>query len=78
MTIDGIEYLTAAEAATHLNTTPLRVLMLVKEQQLMGRQVGDAWYISRPSLDCVAVHGIGRPAAKGCHSQCSSAGCGCR
>jgi hypothetical protein len=76
--IDGEDYVTAEEAAGILNTTQLRVLMLVKEQALVGRQVEGIWYISRPSLACAEAHGTDQHAAKGCQTYCSSSGCGCK
>jgi hypothetical protein len=76
--IEGIEYVTAAEAAATLNTTPLRVMMLVKQKELVGQEVDGSWYISRPSLACATAHGTDRMVANGCQSYCKSSGCGCR
>ena len=77
--VDDVEHVTAAEAAAELKTTPLRVLMLVKEQVLAGRQLHDQWIISRSSLECAKVHGIARPAGEAsCRTSCSGSGCGCR
>jgi hypothetical protein len=76
--IEGTEHVTAADAAVQLNTTQLRILMLVKEQALVGKLLDGTWYISRPSLACAEVHGTDRKESTGCRSYCSSSGCGCR
>ena len=76
--INDVEYVTAAAAAEVLNTTPLRVLMLVKGQSLAGWHEEDTWYISRPSLLCAKDLGTTPRDLKGCRTHCSSSGCGCR
>jgi hypothetical protein len=76
--IDGVEHVTAEEAAGILNTTRLRVLMLLKEKALVGTLENGTWYISRPSLACAEAHGTDQHVAKGCRTYCSSSGCGCK
>ena len=78
MIIDGVEHVTAEDAAAILKTTQMRVLMLVKELSLEGRQVDGIWYISRPSLACTKDLGTTPRDGKGCRTHCSSSGCGCR
>jgi len=50
-TESGCEWITAEEAAQQLETTPLRVLMLVKKGVLCGREADGAWEVDRRSLD---------------------------
>jgi hypothetical protein len=75
--IDEVAHVTLEEAAEVLNTTQLRVLMLIKEQALAGSEVNGAWYISNPSLACAVAHGKDQRTARGCNTYCSSSGCGC-
>ena len=76
--IDGVEHVTAEEAAQQLSTTQMRILMLLKEQALVGSQVDGVWYVSQPSLACASAHGTDQHVAKGCRTYCSSSGCGCK
>lgn len=76
--IDGIEHVTAEEAAQQLRTTPMRILMLLKEQALTGSQQEGGWYVSQPSVACALAHGTDQHVAKGCRTHCSSSGCGCK
>jgi hypothetical protein len=70
--------LTVAESAEALATTPTKILMLLKNGDLKGREVGGEWFIDADSLACCQSHGIDMKAAKGCVSYCSSGGCGCK
>ena len=76
--IDGIEYVTADEAAELLATTSMRVLMLIRDKALVGTQVGGEWLVSKDSVACCKAHGTDMKAAKGCATYCSSGGCGCK
>lgn len=76
--IGGVEHVTAEAAAQQLSTTPMRILMLLKAQALEGSQVDGVWYVSQPSLACALAHGTDQHVAKGCHTHCSSSGCGCK
>ncbi len=76
--IDGVEHVTAEEAAQQLSTTPMRILMLLKEQALVGSQQEDGWYVSQPSVACALTHGTDQHVSKGCRTHCSSSGCGCK
>jgi hypothetical protein len=75
--IDGIEYVTADEAAELLETTTMRVLMLMRDKALVGMQVDGEWLVSRDSVACCKSHGTDMKEAKGCATYCSSQGCGC-
>lgn len=48
--LEGVSYLTAEEAAAELATTPLRVLMLMREGALAGTRSGGEWLVRRDSL----------------------------
>lgn len=66
-----------AEAARLLETTEMRVLMMLKKKELVGRQEDDAWFVDKASLQL-----CGKPAASdivrpgGCGGGCGSGGCG--
>jgi hypothetical protein len=75
--IDGVACVTAGEAAARLKTTPVRVLMLLKEKALEGMQVDGEWYVTEGSLACCITHGRDMKTEQGCRTYCSS-GCGCK
>lgn len=77
LTIDGIEHVTAQEAAAELATTQLRVMMLLKEKALLGIEADGEWLVTRASLECCKIHGADLKVARGCATSCSS-GCGCK
>ncbi len=76
--LEGIPHVTATEAAQELRTTPLRVLMLLKERKLAGRQAEGEWHVERSSLDCLKQHGLDPLEAAACRTACSSSSCGCK
>lgn len=67
---DARERISATEAAEELETTQLRVLMLIKEGALEGIQVGEEWYVTRNSLDCFRSHGGNAQAQIKCRTAC--------
>ncbi|MGA7828035.1 MAG: hypothetical protein WCA04_10260 [Geobacteraceae bacterium] len=67
---DVRERLSATEAAEELNTTHLRVLMLIKEGALDGIQEGEEWFVTRNSLDCFQSHGGNAQAQIKCRTSC--------
>ena len=72
----GTNYVPIAEAAQLLETTEMRVLMLLKKEELQGKMVDEAWYVDRSSLKLCEkpkAADIVRPG--GCGGGCSS-GCG--
>ncbi len=75
--IDGVSYMTATEAAAKLETTGLRILMLLKEKSLQGVMVDGEWYVTSGSVECYQAHGEDVKGTKGCQSDCLS-GCGCK
>lgn len=75
--IDGIKYVTAAEAAAELSTTETRVLMLLKRRALEGILSDQGWFITRDSLDRLDRDGAPPQLEPACRTSCTSAGCGC-
>jgi hypothetical protein len=72
----GTNFIPIAEAAQLLETTEMRVLMMLKKNELQGKTEDEAWYVDRSSLNLCA-----RPTAAdivkpgGCGGGCGS-GCG--
>jgi len=67
---DARERISATEAAEELETTQLRVLMLIKEGALDGIQVGEEWFVTRNSLDCFQSHGGNAQTQIKCRTAC--------
>jgi len=67
---ETVERVSAASAAAELETTHLRVLMLIKERVLEGMQEGGEWFVSRESLDCCKAHGGDAQAKRTCRTSC--------
>jgi hypothetical protein len=75
----GTNYVPIIEAAQLLETTEMRVLMMLKKNELQGKMVEEAWYVDRSSLnlcDKPKAADIVRPG--GCGGGCggNSSGCG--
>jgi len=64
------EYLPVSEAAEELGSTHLRILMLIREGALKGKQEGDEWLVTRESLDCFQKHGGDLRVQAGCRTSC--------
>ena len=75
--METVKMLTVGEAAEVLATTPTKILMLLKNDDLKGEEKDGTWLIDADSLACAKSHGIDMKAAKGCASYCNSGGCGC-
>jgi hypothetical protein len=72
----GTNFVPLSEAAQLLETTEMRVLMLLKRDELQGKMVDEAWYVDRSSLKLCEkpkAADIVRPG--GCGGGCGS-GCG--
>ncbi|MDD2897448.1 MAG: hypothetical protein PHI31_01925 [Desulfuromonadaceae bacterium] len=72
----GTNFVAIADAAQLLETTEVRVLMMLKKDELQGKQVDGAWYVDRSSLKLCEkpkAADIVRPG--GCGGGCGS-GCG--
>lgn len=70
-------FVTVEAAARELGTTPTRVLMMLRSNGLAGREGGEGWLVSLPSLACAKAHGTDRRVAAGCAAYCPS-GCSCK
>ena len=46
----GTSFIPIAEAAHLLETTEMRVLMMLKKKELEGKLEDEAWYVERSSL----------------------------
>ena len=46
----GTSFIPIAEAAHLLETTEMRVLMMLKKNELQGKMEDEAWYVDRSSL----------------------------
>lgn len=70
------ELVTLEDAAEELSTTGLRLLMLIREGTLEGREVDGVWMVCGKSLERLKNAGIAPPEVKGCGKGCSGSGCG--
>lgn len=71
----GTSFVPIAEAAHLLETTEMRVLMMLKKNEIKGKNEDDVWYVDRASLqrcDKPKAADIVKP---GCGGGCGS-GCG--
>ncbi len=71
----GTNFVPIMEAAELLETTAMRVLMMLKKDELQGKMEDDAWYVDRSSLrlcekpkaaDIVRPGGCGGGCGGGC------------
>ena len=76
--IEGIPHIPIAEAAAELETTHLRILMLLKHKVAAGCQVEGEWYIEKNSLACLKSHGMDPLEPAGCAASCGASSCGCK
>ncbi|NTV49084.1 MAG: hypothetical protein HGB32_06100 [Geobacteraceae bacterium] len=75
----GMSFVPIAEAAQLLETTEMRVLMMLKKNELQGKMVDEAWYVDRSSLQlCEKPKAADIVKAGGCGGGCggNSSGCG--
>jgi hypothetical protein len=72
----GTNYVPIAEAAQLLETTEMRVLMMLKKNELQGKMVEEAWFVDRSTLNiCDKPKAADIVKAGGCGGGCGS-GCG--
>ena len=71
----GTSFVALAEAAQLLETTEMRVLMMLKKNELQGKEEGEAWYVDRSSLKLCAKPKASDIVKPGCGGGCGS-GCG--
>ena len=79
MCVAGTNFVPFIEAAQLLETTEMRVLMMLKKDELQGKMVEDAWYVDRSSLKlCEKPKAADIVKPGGCGGGCSgnSGGCG--
>lgn len=79
MCMAGTSFVPVVEAAKLLETTAMRVLMMLKKNELQGKMVDEMWYVDRSSLNLCAkpkAADIVKPG--GCGGGCggNSSGCG--
>ena len=71
----GTSFVPIAEAAKLMETTEMRVLMMLKKKELEGKLENDAWYVDRASLQLCDKPKPGDIVKPGCGGGCGS-GCG--
>lgn len=71
------ERLSLVEAAKELDTTSLKVLMLLKRNALRGTMVDETWYVDRASLDRFREQGMDLHEEVECRKSCKASSCGC-
>ena len=71
----GTSFVAIAEAAELLETTEMRVLMMLKKNELQGKMEEEAWFIDRSSLNLCAKPKASDIVKPGCGGGCGS-GCG--
>jgi hypothetical protein len=76
--IEGIPHIPIDEAAEELETTHLRILMLLKHRVVKGCQLEGEWYIEKGSLATLKERGMERLEAAGCAASCGASTCGCK
>ncbi|HEX9078885.1 MAG TPA: hypothetical protein VF795_04815 [Desulfuromonadaceae bacterium] len=70
----GTTYVAIAAAAKELETTEMRILMMLRRNELKGRMEGDAWFVERSSLQACTKPTAADFVRQGCGSGCG--GCG--
>ena len=76
MCTGGTEFVSIAEAAVYLETTETRILMMLKKQELGGRQDDGFWQIDKASLQLCGKPKPSDFKKTGCGGGCGSGGCG--
>ena len=71
----GTSFVPISEAALLLETTEMRVLMMLKKNELQGKTVDDVWYVDRASLQLCEKPKAADIVKQGCGGGCGS-GCG--
>ena len=71
----GTSFVSVREAAAQLETTEMRVLMMLKKKELVGKMEDDAWYVDRASLQLCDKPKAADIVKPGCGGGCGS-GCG--
>jgi hypothetical protein len=69
----GTSFVPVSEAARLLETTEMRVLMMIKTNELQGKMVDEVWFVDRASLQLCAIPkaaDIVKPGCGGCGGGC--------
>ena len=76
---DAGTFITLSEAARLLETTEMRVLMMLKKREIAGKQENDAWIVDKVSLQLCGKPKASDVVRRGCGCGCGSGaenGCG--
>jgi len=73
----GTSFVPIAEAAQLLETTEMRVLMMLKKNELQGKVEDEAWYVDRASLQLCDKPKASDIVKPGCGSGGGGCGSGC-
>jgi len=71
----GTSFVAIAEAAKLLETTEMRVLMMLKNNELQGKIEEESWYVDRVSLQLCDKPKAADIVKPGCGGSCGG-GCG--
>ena len=72
----GTDFVSLAEAAALLETTEPRILMMLKNNQLIGRQEEGNWSVDKASLQLCGKPKPSDFRKTGCGGGCGGGGCG--
>jgi hypothetical protein len=75
MLIEGVAHIPIDEAAAELKTTPVRILMLIRQGVMRGSQVDEEWFVEKKSMSCYRNYADEIQKPGGCKGSCSSGGC---
>ena len=76
MCVAGTNFVPIADAALLLETTGMRLLMMLRKNELIGKMVEEAWYVDRSSINlCNKPKAADVVKPGGCGGGCGS-GCG--
>ena len=72
--IGGVPHIPMNEAARELGTTPLRIMMLIREGVMRGCLVDDEWFVEKGTLGCFRSYESEPGKPGGCGGSCPSGG----
>jgi hypothetical protein len=75
--LDGTEFMSAAAAARQLLTTEMKILMLLRHNELSGELVEGSWLVTRESVEAYRPREAHRENRSDCRTSCNSSHCGC-
>ena len=74
--IEETQYIPITEAARELETTHLRILMLIRRNLMKGCQVDGEWFVEKCDISCFKDLETCSEKPGGCRASCASGGCG--